>query len=106
MKILTTALLFLVLSSAIHHASAINPDREYIRTPKDLDLNYESLVVQTNDGFDINTWIYAANPEKDNGKLLLLAYPDAGNMSYFVYHAAILSSHGYTVVTFAFNILF
>lgn len=103
MKKLTTVLLFLVLTFAIHHASAINPDREYIRTPDELDLNYESLLVQTNDGFDINTWVYAADAEKDNGKLLILAYPDAGNMSYFVYHAAILSSHGYTVVTFDYR---
>ncbi len=82
---------------------AINPNRDYIRTPDSLGLDFESLNLHTYDGYDIHTWIYAANPEKDNCKILLLAYPDAGNMSYFVYHSAILASHGYTVVTFDYR---
>src|SRR5690606_12276000 len=50
-----------------------------------------------------NTWIYEAKPENDKDTVLILAYPDAGNMSYFVYHAAILANAGYTVVTFDYR---
>lgn len=96
-------ILLILFHPIINVANAIDPDREYIRTPEDLGLNYESLVVRTCDGYDINTWIYAADAEKDNGTLLILAYPDAGNMSYFVYHSAIFASHGYTVVTFDYR---
>ncbi|MCH7412879.1 lysophospholipase [Belliella sp. R4-6] len=95
--------LVFVLFCSIVKVHAINPDREYIRTPDSLGLNYESLRIKTNDGFDINTWVYSANVENDNGKLIILAYPDAGNMSYFVYHSSILVSHGYTVVTFDYR---
>lgn len=96
-------LILLFLSYSIQQVYALDPQREYIRTPEDLGLNYESGFIRTSDGFDIHTWTYSANPEKDNGKLLILAYPDAGNMSYFVYHSAILASYGYTVVTFDYR---
>ncbi|WP_373496869.1 alpha/beta hydrolase [Aquiflexum sp.] len=103
MKSIKTIFILLILSHNIQVIYAIDPDREYIRTPTDLGLDYESLVVRTGDCYDINTWIYTADVEKDNGRLLILAYPDAGNMSYFVYHAAIFASQGYTVVTFDYR---
>lgn len=103
MQSIQTIFVLLIFSHTINVANAIDPDREYIRTPADLGLNYESLVVRTCEGYDINTWIYAADVEKDNGRLLILAYPDAGNMSYFVYHSAIFASQGYTVVTFDYR---
>lgn len=96
-------LILLILTFTFQHVYAIDPDREYIRTPEDLGLNYASEVVKTEDGYEIQTWTYFADPEKDNGKLLILAYPDAGNMSYFVYHSAILASYGFTVVTFDYR---
>jgi alpha-beta hydrolase superfamily lysophospholipase len=82
---------------------AINPDREYIRTPDSVKWNYQQLEIQTSDGFRLNTWIYEAKPENDKDTVLILAYPDAGNMSYFVYHSMILANAGYTVVTFDYR---
>jgi len=82
---------------------AIDPDREYTLTPDSINWEYEQLIVTTGDGYDLNTWIYAPNPDKEKGKVLILAYPDAGNMSYFVYHASILANLGYTVVTFDYR---
>lgn len=84
-------------------AFAIKPDREYIRKPDSLGLEYEELRVNTPDGFELNTWVYQANRERDKNHVLVLAYPDAGNMSYFIYHSAILANHGYTVVTFDYR---
>lgn len=103
MKLSKSILCLLILITSITSVFAINPDREYIRTPDSLGLKFDSVSVQTPDGFDIKTWIYSANESKDNGRLLILAYPDAGNMSYFVYQSAILSSQGFTVVTFDYR---
>ncbi|SMG07543.1 hypothetical protein SAMN05661096_00048 [Marivirga sericea] len=82
---------------------AIDPDREYILTPDSINWDYKELLVTTADGFDLNTWIYATNPDKEQDKVLIIAYPDAGNMSYFVYHASILANLGFTVVTFDYR---
>ena len=82
---------------------SMNPDREYTLTPDSLGLNFESVYIKTSDGFDLNTWIYLPESEKENNYVLILAYPDKGNMSYFVYHAATLAAAGFTVVTFDYR---
>uniref|UniRef100_UPI00404A1014 alpha/beta hydrolase n=1 Tax=Fulvivirga sp. TaxID=1931237 RepID=UPI00404A1014 len=96
-------LLFLILSVFTYTSYGINPDRNYILTPDSISWSYEQAVVVTEDGAQINTWTYAANPKTDKDTVLILAYPDAGNMSYFVYHAATLANAGYTVVTFDYR---
>ncbi len=101
-KSIESILIFLMLFS-FNSVYSINPDREYIRTPDSVNWNYQQLDIHTRDGFRLNTWIYEAKPEKDRDTVLILAYPDAGNMSYFVYHAAILANAGFTVVTFDYR---
>lgn len=103
MKKSTEAILSLFLFFSFNSVYSINPDREYIRTPDSVKWNYQQKDVFTHDGFRLNTWIYEAKPEKDRDTVLILAYPDAGNMSYFVFHAAILANDGYTVVTFDYR---
>jgi len=97
MKI-TLLLLFLPLNIL-----AIDPDRVYDLTPDSIGWEYEELTVTTEDGYDLNTWIYTPNPDNEKDEVLVLAYPDAGNMSYFVYHASVLANLGYTVVTFDYR---
>lgn len=82
---------------------AIDPDREYTITPDSIVWGNEELTVTTEDGYDLKTWIYVSNPDNEKDEVLILAYPDAGNMSYFVYHASILANLGYTVVTFDYR---
>ncbi|GMQ29258.1 alpha/beta hydrolase [Algoriphagus confluentis] len=103
MKKSTEAILFFLLLFSFNSVYSINPDREYIRTPDSVKWNYLQLDIHTQDGFRLNTWIYEAKPENDKDTVLILAYPDAGNMSYFVYHATILANAGYTVVTFDYR---
>ena len=103
MKKSTEAILFFLLLFSFNSVYSINPDREYIRTPDSVKWNYQQLDINTRDGFRLNTWIYETKPENDKDTVLILAYPDAGNMSYFVYHAAILANAGYTVVTFDYR---
>lgn len=103
MKKSTLLLLSLFSLMQVYSAFAIKPDREYIKTPKELGWPYEELKIKTEDGYSLNSWIYQANKKNDKDTVLILAYPDAGNMSYFVFHAAILANSGYTVVTFDYR---
>lgn len=96
-------ILSIVTLFQIQSAIAIKPDREYIKTPKDLGWSYQELKIKTEDGYSLNSWIYEPKKENDKDTVLILAYPDAGNMSYFVYHSAILANSGYTVVTFDYR---
>jgi len=47
---------------------AIDPDSKYILTPDSIGWEYEQLVLNTPDGYDLNTWIYAPNPENEKVK--------------------------------------
>lgn len=99
-----TFLIILVTSlSLFEQAYAIKPDREYFMTPDSVGWNYEELKIRTVDDFMLNVWIYEANPTRSKDTVIILAYPDAGNMSYFVYHSSILANSGYTVVTFDYR---
>ncbi|WP_200974462.1 S9 family peptidase [Echinicola sp. 20G] len=103
MKKIAPFFVFLMLLSLINQAFAIQPDREYFMTPDSISWNYEELKITTEDGYKLNSWIYEARPENDKGVVLVLAYPDAGNMSYFVYYAGIMANAGYTVITFDYR---
>ena len=81
----------------------IDPRKDYVLTPDSVGWEYQELLVDTSDGFQLNTWIYAPSPENNKNIVLILAYPDAGNMSYFVHHAWVLAYYGYTVVTFDYR---
>jgi uncharacterized protein len=94
-------LFFFVLFSQTNYA--INPVRDYPRTPKDLGLNYEELKLDTQDGYSLNTWILEPAPEKRKDYTFVLAYGDAGNMSYSLPYAAALVARGYPVVLFDYR---
>lgn len=96
-------LIFVFILVILGNVHAINPDSNYILTPDSIGWEYEELRIRTEDNFELNTWIYAPNPETDKTAVIILAYPDAGNMSYFVYHAATLAKEGFTVVTFDYR---
>lgn len=103
MKITTFLIILVALLSIFNHAFAIKPDREYFMTPDSVGWSYEQWEIKTEDGFKLNSWIYEAKPERNKDTVIILAYPDAGNMSYFVYYSAIVANAGYTVVTFDYR---
>lgn len=98
-----THIIFIVILGLSVNAIAINPDKNYNLTPDEIGWNYEELRIKTADGLELNTWIYAPNPEVDKNTVLILAPHDSGNMSYFVYHAATLANRGFTVATFDYR---
>src|SRR5690606_33265421 len=103
MKTTSIVIILVALLSIFNHAFAIRPDREYFMTPDSVGWNYEQWKIMTEDGFKLNSWIYEAKPERNKDTVIILAYPDAGNMSYFVYYSAIVANAGYTVVTFDYR---
>lgn len=82
---------------------SIDPKKEYILTPDSVGVKYESLTIRTSDGYDLSTWIYQPKEGVNNDTVLILAYPDKNNMSYWVYYAATFALRGYTVVTFDYR---
>lgn len=97
--ILFGSLISICLASELY---GINPDRNYQMTPDSLGLKHESLHVETPDGYNIKVW--ALHPEKsDAKKTMVLAYGDAGNMSYYLRQAAMLARKGFTVVLFDYR---
>lgn len=82
---------------------AITPDRSYQITPDSLGLNYESVTIQTPDKTQIKVWHINASEESNNGNTIILCYGDAGNMSYWLNQAGILSQVGYSVVLFDYR---
>src|SRR5690606_36747661 len=103
MKITRPVIILVALLSIFNHAFAIKPDREYFRTPDSVGWSYEQWEIKTEDGFKLNSWIYEAKPERNKDTDIILAYPDAGYISYFLYYSAIVANAGYTVVTFDYR---
>ena len=98
LRIILTGLFIYVLQAAY----AIDPAKEYILTPDSIGWNYTSFNIKSGQ-FQIANWVYKPNTHTDKKTVLILALPDAGNQSYFVYHAATLANAGYTVVTFDYR---
>ncbi len=73
-------------------AFAIHPAKDYISTPAQSGMKYDSLNISTSDHFRITGWY--CKPESDTTNfLLILAGGDAGNMSYDVPLAQFLTQN-------------
>lgn len=96
--------LFAITSILLAHSlQAIDPDKEYILTPDSIGWEYEQIDITTEDGFTLKSWIYEPDQKNDKNTVLILAGPDAGNMSYMVIHAWEMAKAGYTVITFDYR---
>lgn len=92
----------LLLSLCSFFCLGIDPDKEYILKPDALGLTYEEIIITAGNA-TLHTWIIEPQSIALKKTTIILAYPDAGNMSYFTYHASIFASHGYRVVTFDYR---
>ncbi|PKV66974.1 alpha/beta hydrolase family protein [Pontibacter ramchanderi] len=82
---------------------AIKPVREYVATPDSLGMRYKQQVLNTVDGYAINTWVIKPAEDKDTKTTLVLTYADSGNMSYWLYHIKALTDNGFTVVAYDYR---
>lgn len=97
-----TLLLVLLFTFTIN-SSAIKPDLNYLQKPNELEISYKEYFITTPDNFKLKTWVCLPQKEVDKKTTIILAYGDAGNMSYWLNHVNELVKRGYTVVTFDYR---
>ncbi len=95
---LLVALMIIVL-----HGYAMKPKRDYIVTPDSLGMKYTELQLTTSDNYQINTWVMRPDAGKDNKTVMIVAYGDAMNMSYWVEQCYYFVQAGFTVITFDYR---
>lgn len=87
----------------VNLVGAVNPVKEYADHPANSNFKYEEVRIKTDDGYTLNSWILYANEEKKHNRTLILAYGDAGNMSYWLRQAIEVVNQGYDVVLFDYR---
>lgn len=83
--------------------SAINPIKEYADNPANSKFRYDEVQIKTKDGYTLNSWVLYPDAAKKLDRTLILAYGDAGNMSYWLRQAIEVVNQGYTVVLFDYR---
>jgi hypothetical protein len=102
MKLRRSLLLLLLCSLLCIQAFALKPQKEYDMIPDTMKLPYEKNSIATEDGYHLNSWTFLPS-NGDKHITVVLAYPDAGNMSWWTSQCALLSQLGYTVVMFDYR---
>lgn len=81
----------------------VNPVKEYVELPGDFDFEYEEVSLLTKDGVGLKAWLCMPEPEQTLNTVLVLAYGDSGNMSYWLRQTAELVRSGFTIVLFDYR---
>lgn len=82
--------------------SAIDPKKEYINTPDKLGLEYTEMTLLTADETQLHSWLIT--PKAPMQQItFVIAYGDAGNMSYCLPYAYFLAQRGYPVLLFDYR---
>lgn len=92
-----------IFTSICFFGHSLKPDSVYISHPDSLGLNFETHRIQTTNDLTLQAWMLNPMNEIDLETTIILAYGDAGNMSYWLNHAAILFQFGYTIVLFDYR---
>lgn len=95
--------LFLIIFNISFVGYALKPDRSYLAHPDSLGLNVKIHQIKSTDNAMLHSWVLHPMGELNLNTSIILAYGDAGNMSYWLNHGAILSQLGYTVVLFDYR---
>lgn len=82
---------------------AVEPIKEYVDHPANSAFKVEALEITTSDNYKLKSWICFPEKNKDLKQVLVLAYGDSGNMSYYVGQALEVVKYGYTVVMFDYR---
>lgn len=82
---------------------ALDPVKEYIDHPMNSNMIVESIEIKTNDDYMLKSWICFPKKEDDKKRILVLAYGDNGNMSYWIRQVLEVVKQGYTVVLFDYR---
>ncbi len=82
---------------------SVDPDRKYVDHPMNSDIKVEALEIITPDGYALKSWICFPKQDLDQHRILVLAYGDTGNMSYWIRQVLQMVNNGYTVVMFDYR---
>jgi hypothetical protein len=96
-------LLCLALLTIPALAHALQPIREYSSIPDAMHVPYENNTITTADGLHLKSWTILPHNKPDNKTTLVLAYADAGNMSWWLQRGIAFAQNGYTVVLFDYR---
>jgi alpha/beta superfamily hydrolase len=97
-----SALLLLLLLTVIP-SYALKPDRNYLAKPDAKGMMYKEQDIVTPDNYKLKSWLCYPAKENDKKTTLIIAYGDAGNMSYWLDQTAELVKAGFTVVLFDYR---
>ncbi|MHC5202921.1 alpha/beta hydrolase family protein [Myroides sp. LJL119] len=84
-------------------ALAVDPDKKYVDHPMNSDIQVESVEIITPDDYRLKSWICFPKPNADIHRVLILAYGDTGNMSYWIRQVLEMVNKGYTIVMFDYR---
>ncbi|MBS1587552.1 MAG: alpha/beta fold hydrolase [Bacteroidetes bacterium] len=82
---------------------ALQPVKEYGSIPDAMHVPYENNTIITADGLHLKSWTILPHNKPDNRTTLVLAYADAGNMSWWLQRGIAFAQNGYTVVLFDYR---
>lgn len=80
-----------------------NPVKEYVDHPGDFNFEYEAQLITTEDGYTLKSWICKPTKGIENSAVLILAYGDSGNMSFWLRQVTEMVDKGFTVVLFDYR---
>jgi len=99
-RVLVLSIIILISSNIF----ALKPDTtSYAYHPDSYGVLYKEYFIQTSDGVNLKSWVCTPKKDVDNKQTLILAYGDAGNMSYFLTQISKLVKSGFSVVAFDYR---
>ncbi|MHC5354924.1 alpha/beta hydrolase family protein [Myroides sp. LJL115] len=99
MRILLTIFFFLYTLICF----GVDPDRKYVDHPMNSNIQVESVEITTPDNYVLKSWICFPDEKVNQNRVLVLAYGDTGNMSYWIRQVLEMVNKGYTVVMFDYR---
>lgn len=91
------------LFAFIFNCYSLKPEKSYNTLPESLKIPFQKISIQTPDKFYLQSWIIPPIGVKDKKTTIIIAYPDAGNMSYYLYYAELLARNGFSIVLFDYR---
>ena len=82
---------------------AVKPAKFYAAIPDTMHVPYEKNTIITPDNVSLKSWTFLPAKGHDKKVTLVLAYADAGNMSWWATQASTLAKAGYTVLLFDYR---
>ena len=102
-KVINYIVFFEIITCLSNSLYSVNPEKEYKYCPEDFNICLsDSMYLSTSDEYKIYTCLIEPK-SNNNNTTIIIAYGDAGNLSYSYYYASRLQDLGYTIVLFDYR---